>query len=98
MRDDLQRIIVRPLPGVVSVGEHADAGPAPVDAVLGDEPVADLHHLDDVHLVTATAHLRRLVEGGPVVVRSRAKGGELKLFTLPGADTAGLDSPVELRQ
>jgi DNA-binding transcriptional ArsR family regulator len=61
-------------------------------------PAGDLARRAGVHPATATAHLRRLVEGGLVVVRSQAKGGELKLFTLPDADTIGLDSPVELHQ
>ncbi|HEV7789124.1 MAG TPA: hypothetical protein VGP05_08945, partial [Pseudonocardia sp.] len=37
-----------------------DAAPTPVDPVVGDQPVADLHHLDDVHLFAVPGGARVL--------------------------------------
>lgn len=35
-----------------------DAGPTPVDAVAVDQPILDLHHLDEIHLLAVRRRSR----------------------------------------
>jgi hypothetical protein len=56
---------------VLAVLEHADRLPSPIDAMVGDETVGDLHDLDDVHLLAVRALARVLGLDPEPLSRSR---------------------------
>lgn len=56
---------------VLIVGQYLDATPAPVDPVGADEAVFDLHHFDEVHLLTGRG-VPRIFPHHPMPVSEKA--------------------------
>lgn len=56
---------------VLVIDQDVDTAPAPIDPVCVDQPVLDLHDLDEVHLFAARG-LARVLPGCPVTVSEEA--------------------------
>src|SRR5690242_2639946 len=74
-----------------------DAVPAPVDAMMLDQPVSDLHDFDDVHLLPV-AGLPRVFPGHAAAISQEAHAEALPLRRLageyPGHERAQVLSPA----